>query len=374
MKPIRVLHVVGVMNRGGLETFIMNAYRHIDREKIQFDFLVHKKEPGAFDEEIRSLGGKIYKIPYINNVGHFGYINELDKFFGSHKEYKVVHSHMNTMSGLILRAAKKQGIRVRVAHSHSTKYATSLLEKTYKRLVSFGIPYSAMHFFACSYEAGRALYGKKIAKNEMEIIKNGIALDDFSYSKKGKAEIRKEFGIDNKTFVIGHVGRFQKMKNHTRIIDIFNEFHNSKPESILVLVGDGELRVEIEEKVKKLGIEKSVKFLGVRSDVNRVMQIFDSFLFPSLYEGLPVTLIEAQTAGLNCVISANISKEVDMNLGLIKFVDLDQSNTIWASKLMELSTLTCNDVKNSLKENGYDIVETAKRLQSFYIKEYENAN
>jgi len=363
-KPIRVLHVVVNMNRGGAETLIMNLYRNIDRSKVQFDFLTCKE--GVFDNEIKELGGIIHRIPYINEVGHFGYIKSLNDFFSKNNHYTIVHSHLNRMSGLVVRAAKKFGIRYCIAHSHNTGGEGGLLTKGYKWYAGLFIPSNSDYTFACSQAAAKWLFGNK--SNEATLLNNGIEPEMFSYSPDKRIEKRRKLGIDDQ-LVIGHVGRFNKQKNHKFLIEIFAEFVKRRPDSILLLCGDGVLRKVIENRVNQLNLQEKVKFLGVRSDIHQLLQAFDIFLFPSLHEGLPVTLIEAQAAGIPCVISDEITKEVDLGLDLMKFLNLSNLD-LWVEELEKCNVKKLERYTSNLKklrERGYDIKNTAEWLQDFYL-------
>lgn len=362
--PVRVLHVVVNMNRGGAETLIMNLYRNIDRAKVQFDFLTCKE--GVFDSEIKAMGGKIYRIPYVSDVGHRGYIRELNQFFYRHSDYQIVHSHLDKMSGLVLRAARKAKIPNRIAHSHNTSSEGGKIATLYKWYVGLLIDKNANHLFACSQLAARWLYASK--SRSSTIIKNGIEFENFSFSKETRKEIRKELGINDKTFVFGHVGRFAKQKNHLFLIEVFSDFVKIKKDSLLLLAGDGPLRSEIERKVKKLQIEKNVKFLGIRSDVDHVLQAFDVFVFPSFHEGLPVTLIEAQAAGLTCFISDNITSEIDLGMKLIHQLSLEDK-TSWIDYLMAFSEKSTSRYQSSLvfTLKGYNILQSARRLEENYL-------
>ncbi|MGG0845342.1 glycosyltransferase family 1 protein [Peribacillus simplex] len=360
--PLRILHVVVNMNRGGAETLIMNLYRNMDRSKIQFDFLTSKE--GVFDNEILKLGGQIHRIPYISDVGHFAYKKHLDGFFRENATYKVVHAHMDKMSGLVLQSAKKAGIPKRISHSHSTHSEGSLPARLYKWYAGTLIISNATHFFACSNKAAQWLFNKK----KTDILKNGIDYEKFSFSLDIRKQIRRELNIDNNTFVLGHVGRFSRPKNHIFLIDIFADYVKQKENSILILVGDGPLCRGILEKVKDLNLERKVKFIGIRGDIDRILQAFDVFVFPSLYEGLPVSLIEAQAAGLPCLISDQISKEVDLGINLIQFLPITNSS-VWTSHLLKLIS---NNTNRSMQpeifsKQGYSINETAKELKNIYI-------
>ncbi|MBT2642216.1 glycosyltransferase family 1 protein [Bacillus sp. ISL-41] len=363
-KPIRVLHVVVNMNRGGAETLIMNLYRNLDRTKVQFDFLTCRE--GVFDVEIKELGGKVHRIPYINDVGHFEYIRSLNQFFSNNQDYTIVHSHLNKMSGLVVRAAKRNGVRYCISHSHNTGGEGSFLAKAYKWYSGLYIPSNSDFTFSCSEAAGKWLFGSK--SKDAIILNNGIEPENFQYSSKVRMMKRKELGIGDQ-LVIGHVGRFTKQKNHKFLIEIFAELLNRRPDAILLLCGDGVLRKEIENRVDELNIRNSVKFLGVRSDIHQLLQAFDVFIFPSLHEGLPVTLIEAQSAGIPCLISKEITNEVDLGLELMKFLDLSNRD-LWVQELKEFKVQKNKRIATRnrvLREKGYDIRKTAEWLQDFYL-------
>lgn len=360
--PIRVLHVVVNMNRGGAETLLMNLYRNIDRSKIQFDFLTCKE--GVFDREILELGGKVHRIPYVTEVGHFQYGKSLEEFFKSQLKYQIVHSHLDKMSGLVLKAAKKAGIPVRISHSHNTSSEGSMAAKLYKWYIGQLINSNATNFYACSQVAGEWLFKDRSAS----ILKNGIDIDQFLYSSEARKKTRGELNISENTIVFGHVGRFAHQKNHEFLIDVFTDFCRSEMDSVLLLVGDGPLRQEIEKKVCNLKMGDKVKFLGIRNDISSLLQAFDLFIFPSLHEGLPVSLIEAQGAGLPCFISDQISPEVDMDMGLVEFIPLNNTN-VWVERIKKRVPMAFYREVNlePLKLKGYNIKDTAAQLERFYL-------
>ncbi|WP_368657377.1 glycosyltransferase family 1 protein [Metabacillus halosaccharovorans] len=357
--PIRVLHVVVNMNRGGAETLIMNLYRNIDRSKIQFDFLTCKK--GVFDQEILNLGGKIHRIPYITDGGHFHYIKSLKQFFKANHHYKIVHSHMDKMSGFVLKAAKKAGIPVRIAHSHNTQSEGGFAAKIYKDYAGYFISKAATHYMACSKSAAKWLFKEQKAI----LIKNGILAEAFLYSEEVRRQTRNILNYNKEHFVIGHIGRFNEQKNHSFLIDIFYELSKVNPNARLLLVGDGTLRTRIESKVKELKLLEKVKFLGVRNDIPNLLQAFDVFLFPSLHEGLPVTLIEAQCSGLPCIISDQITEEVDLGLGLVNFNNIKGSPNSWLVNITKRSNRKMN-ILDGIKSNDYDIKIGAKKIEKIY--------
>ena len=360
--PIRILHVVVNMNRGGAETLLMNLYRNVDRTKVQFDFLTCKE--GVFDQEIVSMGGNVHRIPYITDIGHYGYMKALEHFFATQREYNIVHSHMDKMSGLVLRSARRNQIPIRIAHSHSTRSEGSFTARLYKWYAGKNILPSATHLLACSNAAARWLF--KNRNDEVKIIQNGIECEQFAFSQEVRNQVRKELELDQH-FVMGHVGRFNHPKNHSFLVDLFAQIVNVIPKAKLVLVGDGPLRREIEEKIQDLHLKDKVKILGVRSDIHRLLQGFDLFVFPSLHEGLPVTLIEAQGSGLPCLISDVITDEVDMGLGLIHYASL-QEKSKWLDVIKRIAESPVQRVSSyqSLREKGYDIKRTAAWTEGFY--------
>lgn len=367
MEPIRILQVVTHMNRGGAETMLMNYYRKIDRKKVQFDFLTHRSEPKAYDDEIRALGGKIYHLPPVDPFGFNGYKRELKKFFIEHKEYKIVHSHLDTLSTYVLKEAKAAGIPVRIAHSHSTKsdFDFKFPIRVYSK---FKLKKSANKYFACSKDAGIWLYGNMKIDN-ITVLNNAINIRNYKYDKQKALEVKRRLNLKNE-LLIGHIGRFSKPKNHEFLIDIFYEVYKKNKKSVLLLVGEGTLKSQICKKVSKLNLGDNIKFLGVRSDVADLVQAFDIFLFPSLYEGLPVTLIEAQAAGLKCIASDCITKDCDLT-GNIEFLNLKDSPKKWAEKVLSVyDSYVRTDTSEFVKKGGFDIEENIKWLEEFYINEY----
>jgi len=367
--PIRVLQAVVNMNRGGAETFLMNLYRNIDRSKVQFDFLTSR--PGVFDDEIKELGGRIYRIPYISDTGHFSYLRALDRFFAEHSAFSAIHAHMDRMSGLVLRSARKYGIPVRIAHSHNTKSEGGTASRVYKWLAGANIAKAATHYAACSHAAGKWLFGGRSGK--AVIWPNGIDTEHFAFQPDVRSAVRNELGLDDHQLVVGHVGRFAPQKNHLGLLDIFAELVKARPDSMLLLAGDGALRTAIEERIQSLHLADKVKLLGVCPQIDRLLQAFDAMLFPSLHEGLPVTLIEAQGAGLPCIISDAITDEVDLGIGLVHRLPLSEPAR-FVRKLAEIDPESSSGraiPSGSLAGRGYDIKHTAKLLADYYVSPFE---
>ena len=361
-EPIRVLQVVTYMGRGGLETMLMNYYRNIDRSKVQFDFLTHRSEKWDYDDEIESLGGKIYHLPRLNPFSK-SYLNALDKFFKEHKEYKVVHCHQDCLSGVVLKVAKANGVKFTIAHAHSASQDKNL-KYLIKVLAKKNIKKYSDQLFACGDEAGKWMF----ETDDFKVINNAIDTDLYTYNQEKSFEIRQKLGIEGK-FVVGHVGRFSYPKNHKFIVNVFDEVCKIEPDSVLMLVGDGDLRGEIEDKVKALGLTDKVKFMGVRSDVNELMQAMDVFLFPSLYEGLPVTIVEAQASGLKCIISDKVPTECALTDN-VQVVKLEDSPKIWANQVLEYKNYERRNTKQDIEKANFDIKANAKWLQEFYLNKY----
>lgn len=364
-EPKRILQIIRHMNVGGAETFIMNVYRNIDREKIQFDFLVNGK--GFFDDEIKQLGGNIYYIPYLTDVGQTLYKIKMKKFFNEHKEYKVIHSHLDQVSGIILEIAKKCNIPVRVSHSHSTNNSNNFIAKIYKKYLQTKINKNATHLFACSKDAAKWLF-----KDEFEdaiIINNGINIEKFKFSDEKRKKIRDELNINDNMIIIGHIGRFNKIKNHEFLIDIFNEYLKINDNSFLLLVGNGKLENKVKGKVKKIGIEEKVKFLGIRKDTDYLYSAFDCFIFPSLNEGLGITLIEAQASGLSTLTSENVIPKETKITNYIKYIDLNVTPKVWAENI-KINRDNREKVNESLIDTEFNIKKVAEKLQKFYEEEY----
>ncbi|WP_307475974.1 glycosyltransferase family 1 protein [Paenibacillus harenae] len=343
---------------------LMNYYRRMDRSKIQFDFMVNRTEQGHYDDEIRAMGGKIYPMPAIRPGNYNRYFKALDSFFSQNREYRVVHSHINENSGFVLRAAKRAGIPCRIAHSHLSDLGIDL-KLPFRLYARYSMKGHPTHYFACSKKAGQWLFGNKVEEQHgITVLNNAVHVPDFEFNEQVRNEVRDEIGAGGRT-VIGHVGRFNKQKNHTFLIDIFQEIHRKNPDTLLLLVGEGRLKAEIEAKVSKLGLSGNVKFLGVRSDITRLLQGIDLFLFPSLFEGLPVVLVEAQAAGLNCIVSDTITTETDVT-GRLHFVSLKDSAEQWANVVCGMSHEHA-DTSELLRSNGYDADSMADWLTSYYF-------
>lgn len=375
MDAIHVLVLDTVMDRGGAEAMIMNYMRNVDRGLIKFDFLTNRDYRAAFEDEIESLGGKVYHMCPMY-PGKFGqYKREVREFLKEHPEYKIIHSNLEERSYFALKEAKKLGVPVRISHSHNRPlgFDLKLIMRYYFR---FMLKFYNTHMFSCGVEAGDWLYGKK-NRDKVIIMNNAIDARAYTYDAGKSVAMKEALGVTGKK-VIGHVGRFFAQKNHPFLIDIFNEIHKKDADTVLLLVGGGELddrlKNEMKQKVLDLGLSDCVQFLGVREDVADVMQAFDLFLLPSLFEGLPVTMVEAQSSGLPCVISDKVPIQCDIT-GNVKVVALEDSPEKWADVVLQyLDKFERKDTFDKVSAAGFDIKDNAKWLQEFYVESLKEKN
>lgn len=365
---IRVLHVIGIMDRGGAETMIMNLYRQIDRNRIQFDFVVHIGAEGAYDQEIQQLGGKIYHCPGYILMNHLSYVRWWQGFFNARSRfYAVVHGHIGSTAAIYLRIAKKHGLYT-IAHSHNTNGNLTGKEMLY-RMLSYRTRFTADYFFACSRQAGIDRYGKGILqqKERFTVFPNAINTSEFSFDGALRKRIREQLDVKEGTLLLGHVGRFQKVKNHCFIVRVFYSLLQAGVPAKLLLVGDGPLREEVCMQVQGLGITERVIFTGVRSDVSDLMQAMDVMFFPSLYEGLPVTLVEAQAAGLPVVMSEHVPEDAIIIPELVQVECLDSPAERWVRDILVAASVKRMDRQKEMTDKGFDIQQTSKWLEDFYI-------
>lgn len=368
-KPIRILHVLGRTDIGGAESFLMSIYRNINRDKIQFDFAIHTNDKCDFDDEIERLGGKIYHLPKYKIYNHIKYVSEWKRLLNN-KKFDVVHGHMDSTASVYLGIAKQKGIST-ISHIHNTngeKNIKSVIKRIYRRNINDVADYK----FACSDAAGKYLYGNQ--SDDYVVIHNGIELEKFLYDSNKRLEIRKSLGISDNDIVIGHVGNYRPIKNHKFILKLFENLNSRIKNAKLVLVG-----ANVEENLKKqaidLGVDDKVLFLGARSDVSSLLQAFDIFVLPSISEGLGISLIEAQASGLKCFVSENIPKEAEVTdniyfLPIKNVSDID----LWSDKIVEEIGYNRENMKSEIEKNGYDIIETVKYLEQFYLRISKDKN
>lgn len=352
----RILQVVTYMGRGGIETMLMNYYRHIDRSRVRFDFLVHRDFRADFDDEIEALGGCIYRLPPMNPMSGT-YRKALADFFREHP-YRVVHCHLNYMSGVVLAAAKKAGVPVRIAHAHTASMAPGW-KQAVRRLYKYLIPSTATRLFACSTEAGRAVFGHR----DISVFPNAIDASAFTPDDTLRSKVRAELGL-GEAFTLMHVGRMVYAKNHDFLLDVFEQVLKKEPSAKLVLVGDGELRPEIEAKAARC-FGDSVRLLSTNTDIPRLLQAADVFVFPSRFEGFGITVLEAQAAGLPVLKSATITDECVVT-DLVKSLPIEDPK-LWAEAILSMKNVPRTDRLTEIQASGYDITAAAEKLTHFYL-------
>lgn len=369
-EPIRILMLFTIMNRGGAETMVMNYYRNIDRTKVQFDFMVHREERGAYDDEIEALGGRIYRMMPLHPFTFGKYQKQIVKFFNEHPDYKIIHGHCSESGYFVYKEASKRGIPVIIAHAHSTK-ALFDLKWFFRTYFKHAMRKYVTQIFTCGEESAIWLAGKKLGKKAI-LQRNAIDTQRYLYSPTTAQKVRESLQISDDTLVIGHVGSFWKIKNQTFLVDIFQKLHQEEPNSKLLLIGEGELKTAIMQKAANMNLQGSVSFLGSRNDVPDLLKAIDVFVFPSLGEGLSVAMLEAQCAGLPCIVSNTIPKEVEMT-DLITYLPLNNQPEMWCKYILKAyqKSNDRNQYPAVLTEKGYDIKRNAEWLQNYYIEQWQ---
>jgi glycosyltransferase involved in cell wall biosynthesis len=368
-KVIRVLQVTHTLNRGGTETMLMNYYRCIDKTKLQFDFLLTTplSYKCDYEDEVIEMGGKIFHLPGLAPFSPWRYLKSLSVLFKNHPEYKIVHSHISATSVFPLYIAKRNNVPVRIVHSHNThggnpsKHFITIVLKLFLR-------YVGTHFLACGTDAAEWLYGKRFFRNnDVFILKNAIQASLYSYNEEKRSLLRAKEGWSN-GFVIGHIGRFTYQKNHGFLLDIFKNIKLLYPHALLLLVGDGEEREVIEKKISVEQLDRSVFLTGVVDNVSDYTQVMDVFLFPSLFEGLSLALIEAQAAGLPCFTSETVSQESAVT-DLVEFIPLSRGAEYWANKIIRYKErYVRRNTYNEIRKAFYDVQQNTKWLENYYME------
>lgn len=366
-QPIRVLHVFSVLNRGGAESRTMDLYRAIDKSKVQFDFVVSKKG-GLFEKEIHDLGGRVYEIPIPKFYRIWQYSKLWDDFLQKHPEYNIIHGHITSIASLYMKVAKKHNIEKRILHIRSAG-DKGIIKKIIIKIININIKKYISHMFAVSKKAGEYYFGKKtVDSNKVVIIKNAIDCKKNIYDEKKRENMRNALGVSN-SFVVGHVGRYHLAKNHTFILDVFSEVVKLQSDSVLLLVGVDNGIKELENKIRKLHLQENVFFAGVQSNVSDYLQAMDVFLFPSIYEGLPGAVLEAQAAGLRCFISDTITDEVCIT-DLVNVVSLKKNAREWAEQLIKNQSYVRRNTFHELDEAGFNVDSVSEQLANFYIRDF----
>ncbi|HOJ10332.1 MAG TPA: glycosyltransferase family 1 protein [Clostridiales bacterium] len=362
--PIKVLQIVTQMNRAGLESRLMDIYRNIDRSKVQFDFYTCRTEKGFFDDEIVSLGGKVFYSEPLYFKQIFNVPKRFYSFLSIYSEYKIVHCHLNQWCGAVLNGAEKANVPIRIAHSR-TSLETKDLKNFIKNVIKFSVNKYATHRFAVSRKAGVWLYGKKVFDSEVvEIWPNAIDCSKFKFEPTKREEYRKELNLLD-SFTLIHVGNIRPEKNHKFLIDVFKEIKKEQNNAKLLVVGSDYMSGEIHRYVEEHGVGKNVIFLGPRSDVSNLLQAGDVFVFPSLYEGFPGAVLEAQASGLPCYISDTITEEVCVT-NLVKRISLQKPIEYWKEQILNNVNINRINTYDILKSSGYDIHSVSERYSFFY--------
>lgn len=364
---LRVLHSVSVMDRAGIETMLMNYYRHMDRELVQFDFITSRNKSGDYDEEIRAMGGHITITPSLSPLHYAEYQRFMQQLLAQNPDIRILHAHNEAMGLYALNGAKKAGLKARIAHAHNTciirdyKWPLKMFCKQF-------LASSATDLWSCGRDAGIYFFGKKNWEARGMILHNAIEPSTFRYDPAVRARMRAQYGLGDRP-VLGHVGRFNVQKNHTRLLDIFAQFLRLEPDAMLVLVGSGELEEQARTKAQSLGIADHVLFAGLQSNVADWYQMMDLFVMPSLFEGLPVVGIEAQAAGLRCLFSDAVPDEVLLSEQSARF-PLHATDEAWAAEIHRLLQQHPDRSKGieTVCRAGYDINTEAMRLQELYLR------
>lgn len=366
----RLLCLISTMNTGGAETFLMKIYRKLDRTKYQMDFCVNILEKGFYDDEIRTLGGKIFYVPP-KTKDYKGFRSGLKNLIIKEKYEYVFRIASNAISFMDLKIAKKAGAKVCSLRSSNSSDGNGLKSwlahkigfVLYNRYLDLKIAPSDL--------AAKYTFGEKAVRNgEVSILHNGVDVNVFRFDKTARTEIRAEFGLRNEQLLVGHIGRFMTQKNHAFLLEIFKQIAQKSENAVLMLVGKGELESEIKEKIQTLGLEDKVIFTGIRSDVPKLLSAMDVFVFPSFYEGMPNTVIEAQATGLPCVIADTITKEADIT-GLVQYLPLSASAEDWADRALKSVTADRKDMKQDFIEHKYDVESVVKEFVSLVFQEQE---
>lgn len=365
-KPIKVLAVVSQMARGGLENRLMDIIRSLDFQRVQMDIYTYRLEPGAMDEEAESYGCRIYYNKPLNIGNMFGYVHYFASFLREHPEYKIVHAHQDAWCSVFCRGAKLAGVPVRIAHSRTSIDAFSL-KNLAKNIIKIPAKRYATHYFAVSDYAGEWLFGRKnMEAGRVKIWPNAIECSKYELDEAVRRDKRKELGIEGK-MVILHVGNFTLYKNHEKVVRVFQEIRKKRKDAVLLLAGN-ECRPNVRALAEELQIENDIQFLGVRSDVKELLWAADVFLFPSIFEGMPGAVIEAQAAGLPCLVSDSVTEQIKIT-SLVTFQSLRDSDKAWAEKLLNLCREERGSQLEAMQKAGFDAKTLTEQLTLFYEQE-----
>lgn len=363
---MRVLHCIGSLGLGGSQTVVMEIYRKINRDKIQFDFVVFPEEKKGFYDEVKQLGGNVYVCPRYNGKNHWEFCQWWHSFFATHNEYRIVHGHVRSVAIIYLQIAKKYGLKT-IVHSHSTSNGSGKAA-IIKAIMQWPLRYCADYLFACSTISGEWLYGRLATKKKnFYVVPNCIDVKRFAFDLSKREQIRTEYNISSSTLVVGHIGRFREVKNHRFLVDVFCEITKKRSDSILMLVGEGELQGKIREYCHKSGIADKVVFTGGQDNPVPFYSAMDVFVFPSFWEGVPLSVVEAQASGLHCVISDTITQDVQLT-DLIEIMSLEKPAVSWAHSIIDKASsshrmLNAGQIAGLLR---FDSEKVVLGLEEFY--------
>lgn len=361
--PIRVLCVFSRLDYGGAETMCMNLYRNIDKEKVQFDFVKHTHDECIYEDEIVSQGGRIYEAPIYRIYNNISYCKWWEKHLHAHPEHRIIHGYYFTVSSIYFRVAKKANC-ITIGHSHTANPVRSGFTDTLKDMMCKKVEQYSDYAFACGQTAGKWLFPQK----KFNVLNNAVAAEEFSFNSGVRKMVREEFGWDTE-LVIGTVGRLNFAKNPYGILEIVERTYRKRQDIKFLWVGDGEAKNEIENEIGKRGLSSCIVLTGARKDVARLLQAMDVFILPSIFEGLPTAVIEAQASGLPCFISDTVTREAQIT-ELCKFIPLDDFDA-WIDGILQIDITKRKDTQQQIVAAGYDVHTTAEWLEKFYIDIYE---
>lgn len=364
LEKIRILHMIGSLGIGGSQSFIMSVYRKIDRNRIQFDFIVDTSNNNYYAKEIQSMGGEIYYFPKFNGKNYFNIKGFWETFFEKHREYRILHSHVRSYASIYLPIAKSFGVKT-IIHSHNTSNGKGV-QAFVKRVLQFPLRYQADYYMACSKEAGKWLFGKGVCRSDrFQVINNAIDTSDYVFCEKSRRDVRSELGLKDE-FVLGYLARVTAQKNPLFVIEVMNELLKRLPDAKLLFVGDGELLFAVQERVKELKINENVLITGARTDVGQLLSAMDCYVLPSIWEGFGISLIEAQASGLICICSDAIQDEAVITK-LVHRYPLSLGAKIWAEKIFSFHKIQSRmNMSESIKKAGFDISENINILIKIY--------
>ena len=372
----RILMVVGSLGMGGAETLLVNLLKNIDRNEIMFDFVcLDNGEHGVYEDTVKELGSNVYHLPKYKIYNSASFKKSWRKFFEEHKEYRIIHTHHSSSVAIILKIAKKYGLYC-IAHSHNTGFNHSGLMGLLHKSLTKKTRKVADHFFTCSMPAAVAAFGEEISSdpNRLTMLNNGILSKNYAYNPKIREEYRQELKLDKDITLYAHVGRFSYAKNHKYLLKVFAEVLKKEPKSRLLLLGAGELKSQIDSDIISLGLEGKVIIQGIVMNPWDYLQAADYFVFPSIHEGLPLSVVEAQASGLKVLMSDTIAKETIVT-DLVEQMSIEVDPVLWADKLIATKEYKRRNTYIEILESGFDISSSAKFLQNYYenlLKELDN--